>query len=86
MHKWILQFAMASEAREPSKTIITFKVMSGMISINETECKITSGNGEVIGEKQNFLLQAQGTNDDGQSITLKLAERYFRICGTPLCN
>ncbi|MCW4053527.1 MAG: hypothetical protein NWE84_01220 [Candidatus Bathyarchaeota archaeon] len=77
---------MASEAREPSKTIITFKVMSDIISINETEYKIARGNGEVIGEKHYFPLQAQGTNPDGQSITLKLAGRYFQICGTPLCN
>lgn len=87
MHKWILHFAIATEVTEASKTIITFKMMSGIISINETEYKITRGNGEAIGEKHDdFLLQAQGTNLDGHSITLKLAGRYFRICVTPLCN
>lgn len=87
MHKWILHFAIATEVTEAIKTIITFKVMSGLISINETEYKITRGNGKVIGEKHgDFLLQAQGTNPDRHSITLKLAGLYFRICGTPLCN
>jgi hypothetical protein len=42
---------------------------------------ITEGNGAVIRDKHVFLFQAQGTSPDGQSVTLKLAGRYFWMWG-----
>jgi hypothetical protein len=74
-------FALALEATEVNETIIKFNVISGTVKINETEYAITGGNGAVIRDKHGFLLQAQGTNADGQSVTLKLAGRYFWMWG-----
>ena len=74
-------FALALEATEVNETIIKFNVISGIVRINETEYTITGGNGAVIRDKHGFLLQAQGTRPDGQSVTLKLAGRYFWMWG-----
>lgn len=74
-------FALALEATEVNETIIKFNVISGIVRINETEYTITGGNGAVIRDKHGFLLQAQGTSPDGQSVTLKLAGRYFWMWG-----
>ena len=74
-------FALALEATEVNETIIKFNVISGTVKINETEYTITEGNGAVIRDKHGFLLQAQGTSSDGQSVTLKLAGRYFWMWG-----
>jgi hypothetical protein len=74
-------FTLALEATEVNETIIKFNVISGTVKINETEYVITEGNGAVIRDKHGFLLQAQGTNPDGQSVTLKLAGRYFWMWG-----
>jgi hypothetical protein len=74
-------FALALEATEVNETIIKFNVISGTVKINETEYTITEGNGAVIRDKHGFLLQAQGTSPDGQSVTLKLAGRYFWMWG-----
>jgi len=74
-------FALALEATEVNETIIKFNVISGIVKINETEYTITEGNGAVIRDKHGFLLQAQGTSPDGQSVTLKLAGRYFWMWG-----
>jgi hypothetical protein len=74
-------FALALEATEVNETIIKFNVISGIVKINETEYTITGGNGAVIRDKHGFLLQAQGTSPDGQSVTLKLAGRYFWMWG-----
>jgi len=74
-------FALALEATEVNEAIIKFNVISGTVKINETEYTITGGNGAVIRDKHGFLLQAQGTSPDGQSVTLKLAGRYFWMWG-----
>jgi hypothetical protein len=74
-------FALALEATEVNETIIKFNVISGTVKINETEYAITGGNGVVIRDKHGFLMQAQGTSADGQSVTLKLAGRYFWMWG-----
>ena len=74
-------FALALEATEVNETIIKFNVISGIVKINGTEYTITEGNGAVIRDKHGFLLQAQGTSPDGQSVTLKLAGRYFWMWG-----
>jgi len=74
-------FALALEATEANETIIKFNVISGKVKINETEYAITGGNGAVIRDKHGFLLQAEGISPGGQSVTLKLAGRYFWMWG-----
>jgi hypothetical protein len=74
-------FALALEATEVNETVIKFNVVGGAVRINETEYVITEGNGAVFRDKHGFLLQAQGTSPDGQSVTLKLAGRYFWMWG-----
>lgn len=74
-------FALALEATEVNETIIKFDVEGGTVRINGAEYVITGGNGAVIRDKHGFLLQAQGTSPDGQSVTLKLAGRYFWMWG-----
>jgi hypothetical protein len=74
-------FTLALEAAEVNETTIKFDVVGGTVRINETEYVITEGNGAVIRDKHGFLLQAQGTSVDGQSVTLKLAGRYFWMWG-----
>lgn len=74
-------FALTLEATEVNETIIKFNVVGGTVRINETDYTITEGNGAVIRDKHGFLLQAQGTSPDGQSVTLKLAGRYFWMWG-----
>ena len=74
-------FALALEATEVNETIIKFNVVGGIVRINETEYVITEGKGAVIRDKHGFLLKAQGTSPDGQSVTLKLAGRYFWMWG-----
>jgi len=74
-------FALALEATEVNKTIMKFNVVGGTVRINETDYVMTEGNGAVIRDKRGFLLQAQGTSPDGQSVTLKLAGRYFWMWG-----
>jgi hypothetical protein len=74
-------FALALEATEVNETIIKFNVISGIVKINGIEYTITEGNGAVIRDKHGFLLQAQGTSPEGQSVTLKLAGRYFWMWG-----
>jgi len=74
-------FTLALEATDVNETIIKFNVISGTVKINETEYMITGGNGAVIRDKHGFLLQAEGTSPEGQSVTLKLAGRYFWMWG-----
>ncbi len=74
-------FALSLEATEINATVIKFDVVGGTVRINGTDYTMTEGNGAVIREKHIFLLQAQGTNPDGESVTLKLAGRYFWMWG-----
>ena len=74
-------FVLALEATEVNETIIEFNVISGTVKVKETEYTITGGKGAVIRDKRGFLLKAQGTSPDGQSVTLKLAGRYFWMWG-----
>ena len=76
---------MELEATEVNETIIKFNVVGGILRINETDNAIDyvmmEGNGEVIRYKHVFLLQTTGTSPDGQTVTLKLAGRYFWMWG-----
>jgi hypothetical protein len=74
-------FALALEAAEVNETIIKFNIVGGIVRINGADYAITGGNGAVIRDKHGFLLQAEGTNPEGQSVTLKLAGRYFWMWG-----
>ncbi len=70
-------FALSLEATEVNETIIKFNVVGGTVRINGTEYMTTGGNGAVVRDKHGLLLQAEGTSAEGQSVTLKLAGRYF---------
>jgi hypothetical protein len=78
-------FALELKATEVNETIIKFDIVGGTIRINKTDYAIdylmTGGNGAVIRDKHGCLLQATGTGPYGQSITLKLAGRYFWMWG-----
>ena len=58
-----------------------FNVVSGDLNVNGTIYTITSGDGGVLRARHAILLQAQGIGPDGQSVTLKLAGRYFWLGG-----
>lgn len=74
-------FTLSLEAVEINETVIRFNVVGGTVEVNGTEYAIAEGNGAVIRDKHGFLLEAQGTNLEGQTATLKLAGRYFWMWG-----
>ena len=74
-------FTLTLEKTGDNATIPKFNVISGTIDVNGTIYTITSGNGGVIRSRHLILLQAQGTQLDGQTVTLKLAGRYFWMGG-----
>jgi hypothetical protein len=49
--------------------------------VNGISYTIAAGKGGVLTGKHAILLQAQGTNADGQTVTIKLAGRYFWMGG-----
>ena len=49
--------------------------------VNGVTYTVTSGNGGVLTGRHAILLQAQGTSPDGQTVTFKLAGRYFWMGG-----
>jgi len=74
-------FALSLQATQINATTIEFNVVSGTVDINGTQYTIAGGSGAVVREKHGFVLEAQGTSPDGQSVTLKLAGRYFWMWG-----
>ena len=53
-----------------------FDVTSGTLIANGVSYTFTSGNGGVFTGKHAVLLQAQGTDPNGQAVTLKFAGQY----------
>ena len=49
--------------------------------VNGVSYAVTSGKGGVLTGRHIILLQAQGTGPEGQTVTLKLAGRYFWMGG-----
>jgi hypothetical protein len=57
-------------------TVRLFDVTSGTLSANGVTYVFTNGNGGVLTRRHDILLQAQGTDQNGQPVTLKLAGQY----------
>ena len=53
-----------------------FDVTGGTLAANGVTYTFTSGNGGVLTGKHDVLLQAQGTDPNGQPVTLKFAGQY----------
>ena len=74
-------FTLTLQPTSINGTIRKFDVAGGTVVVNGVSYTITSGNGGVLTGRHAILLQATGTSPDGQTITLKLAGRYFWIGG-----
>lgn len=74
-------FTLTLQRTGTNTTIPRFNVIAGEVEINGTIYTITGGNGGVVKSKHALLLQAQATGSDGQTVTLKLAGRYFWMGG-----
>ena len=57
-------------------TVKLFDVTGGTLVANGVSYTFTSGNGGVLTGRHDVLLQAQGTDPNGQPVTLKLAGQY----------
>lgn len=57
-------------------TVRLFDVTSGTLVANGVTYTFTSGNGGVLTRRHDILLQAFGTDQNGQAVTLKLAGQY----------
>ena len=74
-------FTLTLQRTGTNTTVPRFNVTSGTIIINGTTYTVSSGNGGVAKSKHAILLQAQATGPNGQTVTLKLAGRYFWMGG-----
>jgi len=72
---------MLQPASTSSSAIKCFDVAGGTVVVNGASYAIESGNGAVRTGRHIFMLQAQGTSPDGQTVTLKLEGRYFWLGG-----
>jgi hypothetical protein len=79
--KYQANFTLTLQPTSSNGAIRKFDVAGGTVVVNGVPCAITGGNGGVLTGRRLILLQAQGTSPDGQSITLKLAGRYFWMGG-----
>ena len=59
-----------------SGTVKLFDVTGGTLVANGVSYTFTSGNGGVLTGRHDVLLKAQGTDPNGQPVTLKLAGQY----------
>jgi hypothetical protein len=57
-------------------TVRLFDVTGGTLVANGDTYTFTNGNGGLLTRRHTILLQAQGTDQNGQSATLKLAGQY----------
>ena len=57
-------------------TVKRFDVTGGTLVANGVTYAFTSGNGGVLTGRHDVLLQAQGTDSNGQTVTLKFAGQY----------
>jgi hypothetical protein len=74
-------FTLTLERTGTNLAVPKFNVVGGKLDVNGTIYTITSGDGGVLRARHLVLLQAKGTGPDGQSVTLKLAGRYFWMGG-----
>ena len=64
------------QATSTKGTVKLFSVTGGTLVANGVSYTFTSGNGGVLTGRHDVLLQAQGTDPNGQPVTLKLAGQY----------
>ncbi len=74
-------FTLSLQRASTNSTIPKFDVASGTINVNGMVYTITSGTGGVLRGRHIIMLQAIGTESNGQAVTLKLAGRYFWMGG-----
>ena len=67
-----------------SGSVKLFDVTGGTLVANGVSYTFTSGNGGVLTGRHDVLLQAQGTDPNGQPVTLKLAGQYSWLGGSTL--
>ncbi len=74
-------FTLMLERDGDNATMPKFIVVGGTVNVDGVTYTITSGNGAVLRGRQLILLKAQGTGPGDETVTLKLAGRYFWIGG-----
>ena len=79
--KYPANFTLTLSPTGTNKTVKLFDVTAGSVMVNGISYTIATGKGGVLTGKHAILLQAQGTSPDGQTVTIKLAGRYFWMGG-----
>jgi hypothetical protein len=79
--KYPANFTLTLVPTGTNKTVKLFDVTGGSVMVNGVSYAVTSGKGGVLTGRHIILLQAQGTGPEGQTVTLKLAGRYFWMGG-----
>ncbi len=74
-------FTLTLSPTETNATVKKFDVVSGTVNIDGVTYTISNGNGAALTKRRLILLQATGTDSNGESVTLKLAGRYFWMGG-----
>ena len=73
------KFVLGLTPTEASVTVKKLELSSGTIEVGGATFTITNGNGAVLPRKHVIVLQATGTDAEGQGVTLSLVGRYFWI-------
>ena len=79
--KFPANFTLTLQATSTAATVKKFDITGGTVFVNGVSYAITSGNGGVATGRHLVLLQAQGTDSNGQIVLLKLEGRYFWMGG-----
>ncbi len=74
-------FTLTLQRSSTDATVPRFDVTGGKVIVDGVSYTITSGNGGVFRGRHLILLQATGIQADGQTVTLRLAGRYFWMGG-----
>ncbi len=77
--KYPASFSLTLAPTGTDRSVKLFDVTGGTVMVNGVSYIVTNGKGGVLIEKHSVLLQAQGTSPDGQTLTFKLAGRYFWV-------
>ena len=80
-NKFPANFTLTFQATSTDASVKKFDVTGGTMVVNGVIFAITNGNGRVATGRHLVLLQAQGTDPTGQTVTLKLEGRYFWMGG-----
>ena len=79
--KFPANFTLTLQATSTNEPVKKFDVTGGTVVVNGVSYAITDGNGGVATGRHLILLQAYGTDSNGQTVTLKLEGRYFWMGG-----